>query len=622
MDRWRKLRARLFVLLAIVIVLIPGPLSSFERSIGPSMTSVEESPIEGDVGSVTLYNYVEPVRELALFNGTILSSDAEWHTTSDGMNVTMENPTSAIVELTGSDTSQSDISQYAPFYAIFFGLLPFPVMNYSSIHFILEAEVLEGVVEVGFSTGFSGYPRIDPWFEIDTRETTLSAGEGVTFVEVGTVRGIEEHMSDWMVRSFLNVHLSSDAESKTRIKGLAIRVESTEDLYPVVFDLQAPDGNSLFSNPYLNWMGGFWRYSGFAILGNDEYYSPSYQLERDGFNETGGFDPFEANRTLYLGEGTYTGQAGWWNTRDDYIGLSAVNVSFVVSENETAEVYTRIPTFRLYIDVTPAFAYTIVGAYTDLGLEVRNDYHYLVDLPLHGEVEYLYMPPLTELRVFFIPMYGSRSYQEYGIDIEKASLSCIRVTAAYQRTQFMNLSFDFSQLLFTSILAMLFMVAVANAIVQIRQEDSIRNHKALPFVASVLTLLVFILPLASYSFSTGAYPPNEIQALIFPGLLAAMWWSDNSPLTPTPSSYLMPSLFSYILFCLLPITWILWKLVVDRTAPNFIESVFVSNVPLLFALTILVPVYQGLCLPSIGFYLAAFTIMVWIAYLILRKSSH
>jgi hypothetical protein len=177
-------------------------------------------------------------------------------------------------------------------------------------------------------------------------------------------------------------------------------------------------------------------------------------------------------------------------------------------------------------------------------------------------------------------------------------------------------------LLFASILATLFLVAVANAIFQIRQKESIRNHKVLPFVASVLTLLVFILPLASYSFSTGAYPPNEIQALIFPGLLAAMWWSDNSPLTPTPSSYLMPSLFSYILFCLLPITWILWKLVVDRTAPNFIESVFVSNVPLLFALTILVPVYQGLCLPSIGFYLAAFTIMVWIAYLILRKRSH
>jgi hypothetical protein len=620
MDRWRKRRTRLFVLLAIVIMLISGPLSTFERSIGPAITSVEESPIEGDVGSVTLYKHVEPVRDLALFNGTVLGSGVEWHTSSDGMNVTMESPRSAIVELTGSAASHFDVSPYAPFYATFFGLLPFPVMNYSSIRFYLEAEVLEGVVEVGFSAGFSAYPRIAPWFEVDRRETTLSAGENVTLMEVGTVRGIEEHMSDCMVRSFLNVYLSSDAESKTLIKGLAIKVESAEDLYPVVFDLQAPDGNSLFSNPYLNWMGGFWHYSYYADIGNDEYYSPSYQLERDGFNETGGFDPFEANRTLYLGEGTYSGQAGWWNTGEDYIDPSAANVSFTISENETAEVYARIPTFRLYVDATPAFAYIRVAVYTDVG--PADEYHYHIDLPLYNDVKYVYMPPLTKLRVSFLPMYQNRIYQTHGIDIGKEPLTCIRVTAAYQRLQFIGFSLDFGQLLFASALATLFLVAIANAIVEIRREESIRNHRVLPFVASVLTLLVFVLPLASYSSSTDGYPPNEIQAIIFPGLQATLMWSDGSLLTPTPNSYLMPSLFWYILFCFLPITWILWKLVVNRTAPNFIESVLMSNMPLLFSLTILVPAYQGMCLPSIGFYLAAFTIIVWIAYLILKKRSH
>jgi len=334
---------QIIVIVSIVLFVIAPGISRDHRHVEPTFVVSDESPIGGSSGYTISKTPHTPQTSVVVYNGTVNDQGADWYSSYSRFCQVHDESRGVMLELEGTGTTSRGSTLNSS--VGFIGKPTLPLMNYSEVCFSIDITVMQGSANVRFQVFYSAWPDID----------SNKAGENSTYLEEnqsGTVfikpplRGAYNLSSGWAIRTTLIVDIKSSEESLVRIGDVVISVDSNENLYPVTFDMQAPDGESLFHNPYMRVLRGGYRHSY-----PDYPRYPAVELTRTG-NSTDStiIGPRIVNETLYLAEGNYQGVAGWFQKY--YKTPNAVfNISFTVGPDESILIVNRIPTNRLIIDI-------------------------------------------------------------------------------------------------------------------------------------------------------------------------------------------------------------------------------------------------------------------------------
>ncbi|MFW9959365.1 MAG: hypothetical protein ACFFCT_14970, partial [Candidatus Odinarchaeota archaeon] len=378
---------KLVVVISIVLFIVAPSVSYAHRNVEPTYITRDESPIEGSIGYSIQRMPHSPQTSVVVYNGSVNDQSADWYLRWSRFCQVQEQSRGLMVELQGtgtigSSTVNSSIS--------FRGRPTLPLMNYSEVCFSVDISVIQGSASVSLLVSYHTWPD-DDWNEAGENITYLEGGQSGSVVLIPPLSAAYILSSGWAVRATMIVEVRSSEESLVSIGDVVISVESNEDLYPVTFDMQAPDGESLFLNPYMRTL----RFEDYLYYDNDYPRYPAIELTRTGnTTDSSIFGPRITNETLYIAEGSYDGMAGWFYGEYKMDG-SILNISFTIGPDESVLIAIRIPTFRLYIDIDPSFAYSQVSV-RDWG------YIYRIEYPLK-DAEYLYMPKCTTIIITVSP---------------------------------------------------------------------------------------------------------------------------------------------------------------------------------------------------------------------------
>ncbi|MFW9795768.1 MAG: hypothetical protein ACFFE2_01910 [Candidatus Thorarchaeota archaeon] len=210
-----------------------------------------------------------------------------------------------------------------------------PILNCSdvSIHVVIEG--IEGKAGL-YLEGFASDKSIWQEAEIDAgmvSETTLH----LPIVQAKVVAKLG--LGSWLCPLIFKVGLELEEGTHIVIRSVTIQAFFEIDLYPVIFDFQDGDGESLYQNPNM-----------LNIRTNPQLY-----LTVDNDSETLSlFTPDDVNKTVYLPLGTYEGVAYW---RFDYATPNPLNwssnVFFEVQSGTALHVSIIMYTIRIDLEFTP-----------------------------------------------------------------------------------------------------------------------------------------------------------------------------------------------------------------------------------------------------------------------------
>jgi len=302
---------------------------------------------------------------------------------------------------------------------------------------------------------------------------------------------------------------------------------------------------------------------------------------------------------------------------------SILNISFTIGPDESVLIAIRIPTFRLYIDIEPSFAYSKVTV-LDFG------YIYRIEYPLQ-DTEYLYMPNRTSFSIIVSPiayLYHrgvDNAHFHYRQATARLSVitdgaSCVSVSVVFSQFALFGFILDWGQILgivgATLLLLLLIYGGIKKSFAGARSDYNLRTN-ILPVLLYYITMFS---PWVTYSFSTDGNPFTAVSGAVMVPLYTTLWWNSDSQLTPSPSSFLLPNVFAILFLYWIPIIYLSYLL---ATRTNSIEKELfdlddVSNLGLGVALgPFVIGCYYtwlcitGLCYFSIGLVAALLTLPSW-----------
>jgi len=613
------------VIVSIILIVASPFVSNLHRDLEPGYVAVDESPIGGSVGYTISKTPVSPQRDLFVYKGNVNDSNAGWDV-QYGRDYRIHSDVEGVILELGLNREATDSSPM--FFTYFHGSPTLPLMNYSEICFTVKTTVIEGAADVSLGVVYWAWP-LNEWIEVGENSTHLGQDQTEDLILRPPLEDAFNFTSEWIIRTSMNVKIQSTGYSRILIESVSISVKSNEDLYPVTIDIQAPDGESLFANPYTNLIGT-------PLSGSHPYGTKfiAMQLTRTGnVSDSSPLGPQGVNETLYLAEGVYNGTAGWagytgYISERDSVG----SLSFVVGQTEANHLAIRIPTFRLFIDIQPQFAYSRVSILTGY-------FDYVIDYPLKN-AEYLYMSKVSSFSVFITPLFYEANlgvdYLHYhngppraAIGVQTNGESNVLVTVVFSQFAPFGIIIDFGQIiafLGGGILVFLLIYEGSKKSFAGFWEDSKVRTNLLP--VSLYYLSMF-LPWVTYGFTTRAIPPTDVNGLIIVPILTSFWWSAGSRLTPAPSSYLFPNILIMIAIYWVPILYLSYLIVTKRETISYslyesdIDDVtavgFVALGPFLLGCYYLALCISGVCLPSIGLFTALLTFPSWFVAHWLRK---
>ncbi|MHA1135909.1 MAG: hypothetical protein ACTSSE_05425 [Candidatus Thorarchaeota archaeon] len=620
---------RIRILLILVALLIVGPpLLSTVYSQTPQFQVSETSAIEGVSGYSVDHSYQAPSRDVIIYSGNVFDSSADWvvenlhhqvYLDRWGVESVTEIQNGVRVLLEGYHKFEDN---YFESVVTFRGKPSFPIMNYSNIQFSAALTVLSGNVDVSMRIQFKDAEGYD-WWEEDSTTVNLQAGITDQIILNPDFTNITSNTSGWIIESAIEITLFTLVPTDVIVGEVVIEADSEVDLYPVSFDLQAQDGESLFLNPYMDRIGGFVREGWDGTLPAETYYLGLWLTNTEDVNDTALVFIRSMNETFYLREGTYSGFAGWIEfdaVTGTGIQRSGVNITFTVSSDEATEVYVQIDVTRLYLSAIPNFAYTRVEVDTANISQI-----YYLDLPL-SEVDYLYLPPLPELRILMCALqYDFRSVDEihsnYQLSaqttVSKNADSNAEVTMTYNQIDVLGFTFNEAFILgFVALAGIIIIVALS-----IHANKKWTSPKFKPSLIP-LTVIFFsiVTPWVNYSFMTSANPELQIGGNIFIPLLTTLWSSLGSSITLAPNNYLLPNIGVLALFFWLPVAYFMYQMIYKRRVISIRE--IHRNDSLTASCLVIGPFFIGLyylwfcinnvCSISIGLIAAVGILPAWI----------
>jgi len=295
---------KLIVVISIVLFIVAPSVSYAHRNLEPTYIVRDESPIEGSIGYTIQRTPHSPQTSVVVYNGSVNDQSADWYLRYGYFYQSFDEPREVTLKLQGTSTS----SWGATFdsFVEFLGTPTIPLMNYSKICFSVDIDVIQGSANVSLNVFYHTWPD-DDWNEAGENITYLEGGQSGSVVLIPPLSAAYNLSSGWVIRATMIVKVTSSEESLVRVGDVIISVVSNDNLYPVTFDLQAPDGESLFLNPYMRAL----RFEDYLYYDNDYPRYPAIELTGTGnTTDSSIFGPRITNETLYLAEGSYEGMAG------------------------------------------------------------------------------------------------------------------------------------------------------------------------------------------------------------------------------------------------------------------------------------------------------------------------
>ena len=207
----KKGEVQIAVITVLILIIISSPLLSIVLEQPSSNDSVETDPIEGTSGCVIEKNGSTPVRNLILFNDTIMSESIEWH------NPWFSNDCEAYESQDGV-TLNMEVSP-AGTRVRYDGYLSLPVVNYTQMMIDTNVRVLKGNVTIRFYVRFIEWPSISSR-EGGMTEIELSAGESSEISISPLIENLYVLDSEWIARLKMSidivVHEPSNPVSRRR----------------------------------------------------------------------------------------------------------------------------------------------------------------------------------------------------------------------------------------------------------------------------------------------------------------------------------------------------------------------------------------------------------------------
>jgi len=546
------------IMVIAIVLLVAAPYVSYSlRNTDPTFIATDESPMEGSIGYTIQRTPHSPQTSVVVYNGSVNDQSADWYPKYSIFCEIHNESEGVILDLEGRGTTTWGATLDS--FVRFVGSPTLPLMNYSEVCFMVDISVLHGSANVSLEMNYAEWPTSD-WTEGGENSTFLTENQSGKVILKPSLSGAYSLSSGWAIRTTMMLKITSSEESVVLLGDVVISVVSNENLYPVTFDLQAPDGESLFLNPYMR-----------SLRSEDYLYYNDYprytaiELTRTGnYTDSSIFGPRITNETLYLSEGSYEGTAGW------FYGLykmqdSILNISFTIGPDESVHIGIRIPTFRLYIDANPSFAYSKV---------VVRDWGtiYGIDYPLPG-AEYLYMPIRTSFYITVSPIayiqnvdYVVFNYRQAtaSISVLTDGASCVRVSVIFSQFGIFGIILDWGQILGilgTSLLLLLLIHGgIKKSFAGARKDFNLRTD-ILPVSLYYITMFF---PWVTYSFTTDGNPFIAVSGAVLVPLYTTLWWSPQSQLTPSPSSYLLPNIIAIVILYWIPILYLSY-LIATRT---------------------------------------------------------
>ncbi|MGY5873587.1 MAG: hypothetical protein RTV72_15165 [Candidatus Thorarchaeota archaeon] len=553
---------QLIVLIAVLLFIVAPYVSYTHRNIEPTYIARDESPIEGSIGYTISKTPHAPQTSIVVYNGTVNDPSADWYLRYGYFYQIHDDTRGVMLDLEGTGTTP--IGNTLDSVVGFTGRPTLPLMNYSEICFSIDVNVIQGSANVSLRVFYNAWPDND-WNEAGENYTYLEENQSETIIIKPPLSGAYNLSSGWAIRTSMVVRVTSSEESRVRIGDVVISVDSNENLYPVTFDMQATDGESLFHNPYMSVLRGTASY-----IYYDYPKYPAVELTRTG-NSTDFsiFGPRSTNETLYLAEGNYEGVAGWFY-KYGRMSNSVFNISFTVGPDESILIANRIPTNRLFIDIYPSFAYSRVFINSQYGF----------DFPLH-DAEYLYMPNGTSFGISVWPLYGKYQGIEAGsFGIQTNGTSSVRVTVVYSSFSIFGIILDWGQILGIVGTALLLLVLIQGgakrSFAGARTDYNLRTN-LLP--VSFYFISMFF-PWMTSSFDTNAVPPSTVSSVIMVPLFTSLWWTPQSQLTPAINTFQLLNVFVIVLLYWIPIIYLSYLI---ATRPNSISDELIEEDSLLSA---------------------------------------
>lgn len=567
-----KFRIRILVILIVLLIVGPPLLSSVYDQSSPQIQVNETSPIDGVSGYSVTDSSHTPIRELTIYSGNVFDSSADWvienlhhqvYLNRWGVESITEIQNGAKVLLEGYHKFEDN---YFESVVTFRGKPSFPVMNYTDIQFSAAFTVLSGNIDVTMRILFKDSEGYD-WWEAESTTVNFQAGISDEVILNPDFTNITSNTSGWIIESAIEITLFTLVPSDVIVGEVEITAESDVNLYPVSFDLQALDGESLFSNPYMNRIGGYVREEWAGTLPAETYYLGLLLTNTGDENDAALVYVRSMNETFFLREGTYSGFAGWFEF-DANTGIGnqreGVNITFTVSADEATEVEVQINATRLYLSATPNFAYTRIEIDTENVSQI-----YYLDIPL-VDADYLYLPPLSELNIRMLPLhYDFRHTDVIHSNYQLSTLTTVskiadsNVEARMTYNQIDVLGFTFNEAFILGLVALVGIIIVIALSIHANKKWS--SPKIKPSLIPLTVIFVSIVtPWINYSFMTSANPETQINGNIFIPLLTTLWSSLGSSITLAPNNYLLPNVGILALFFWLPVAYFMYQIIYKR----------------------------------------------------------
>lgn len=588
-------------MLIFIIIFSLSWSTDYERS-EPVIRVIEESTMEGNPELIISREPCAPVTDIVVHNSTICDESEGWYKFRYDYGVIQVHDNSEEVQIQLQDTPTSS-------HVRFIGRPYLPVMNYSEIRYSIPTRVLKGSANFSLRVGFQRWPD-GFFFEAAENWIFLEQGNDTDLRLITTMNEVYNDTDDWIFYATMVLIITSTEASTISVGKVVISVESEEGLYPVSVDVQAPDGESLFENPNTNLMSVYYDKDTYEMYTG---YYPALDLTRTG-NRTEGsvFIPRKCNATLYLGEGTYEGFAGWIFGRNRQWALG-FSCNFSIESGEAIHIIARVPAFRLTIDITPVFAYSRVY--------VSGGFLYELDYPFQKPY-FLYIPSsFSEFAVTIRPlMYNShrpdKLHYRFSEDLQPRArteiltngTTCIRVEVAFSEFSLFPGIFDIGQ--FVSILSIIALMFIFLFDARKQIPLKIRSYPTTKYSLLPITLYFISLftPGVTYSFVTAAVSPTTIFGVIIIPFGRAFWWSSQSWLTPAPSNYLVLDVLWIGVLFWVPFLYLCSLIIKPNELitpeslldPEYIPTSIIVFCPFIIGCYYLFLCLTGVCSPGIG----------------------
>ena len=427
--------------------------------------------------------------------------------------------------------------------AVVFNLTPWSYRTYNFYVPVYDYETLkiEGIMGIS-GASINVTVRIQIGSSANSTRVELNSGTFSTFSLNAPVSAARVNTNNWIVTGSLTFSTSSysDLIIFQSITGIAT---SNKSLCPVTLDVQSSDGESLYSNPFMD----------------NLKIQPLIHISKTDSNLSAPvITPMRSMNTIYVNPGEFNGTVYW----GAHPGITSpvLNVSLSLGENEGVVWGFRLPVIQVTFTNTPE-----MPVY-DIDIGNLTDFYDLRGI-IGGTPNLLYLPPINTTIYIeaAVPDIWRGQTSETGELPNAAAMVVvdgthnIEVTVTTPYMVILGTGFTFSEIFLVLIGAVLLLLIMIRLGILFIPEYMTRNLKDVRVIAVIIVIITGFLPWFSATRTvTGTPQVSPILTYTFWSALSTTGVSSGSSIIlPTVQSFYFYVGVSSLAFFWIPLTFMI-----------------------------------------------------------------